>query len=34
MRWAVDEILLYRAPGATVPDAGPLPRWGWDGLVR
>jgi hemoglobin len=34
MRWAVDEILLYRAPGATVPDGGPLPRWGWDGLVR
>jgi hemoglobin len=33
MRWAVDEVLLYGPPDATVPAGVAMPRWGWDGPV-
>jgi hemoglobin len=32
MRWAVDGVLEYPAPGSLVGPGQPMPRWGWDGL--
>jgi hemoglobin len=32
MTWAVDEILVFGPPDATVPGDLPLPRWSWSGL--
>ena len=32
MRWAVDDVLVYAPVDSVVPDAAPIPRWGWDGL--
>ncbi len=31
MVWAVDEMMRYDPPGATVPDGLRMPRWSWDG---
>ena len=33
MAWATAEVMTYDAPDAVVPDAAPMPRWDWDGLV-
>ncbi len=32
MRWATDEVMVYDPPGAVVPAAAPMPRWGYSGL--
>jgi hemoglobin len=32
MRWAVDEVLLYRDPATQVAPGLAMPRWGWSGL--
>ncbi|TDQ55662.1 hemoglobin [Actinomycetospora succinea] len=34
MEWAVADVLAYSPTDAVVPDAAPMPRWGWEGLVR
>jgi hemoglobin len=32
MRWAVEEVLSYSPPEATVPAGLAMPHWSWDGL--
>lgn len=33
LQWAVDDVLQYSSPDATVPDSSGMPHWDWDGLV-
>lgn len=33
MNWAVEEMLVFGPPEATVPQGLQLPHWSWDGLV-
>lgn len=33
MAWATAEVMAYDDPDTTVPEAAPMPRWDWDGLV-
>lgn len=33
MAWATADVMTYDEPDAVVPDAAPMPRWDWDGLV-
>jgi hemoglobin len=33
MRWAVDDVLIYSDPDASVPTGVPMPHWSWDGLT-
>jgi len=32
MQWAVQEVLVYGPPDASVPAGLEMPRWSWDGL--
>jgi hemoglobin len=32
MQWAVQEVLVYGPPDASVPTGLEMPRWSWDGL--
>lgn len=32
MQWAVDDVLRYSPPAASVPPALGMPHWSWDGL--
>jgi hemoglobin len=33
MVWAVEDVLVYSAPDALVPDGLGIPHWSWDGLT-
>jgi hemoglobin len=32
MQWAVEEVLSYSPPEATVPVGLAMPQWSWEGL--
>jgi hemoglobin len=34
IEWAVDDVMAYAPEGSEVPDALPVPHWGWEGLQR
>jgi hemoglobin len=33
MEWATSDVMAYSPADAVVPDAMPMPRWSWEGLV-
>jgi len=34
IEWAVDDVMAYAPEGSEVPNALPVPHWGWEGLQR